>query len=340
MAAASNTPPASFFESIKQAVGTSPSAARITEAMELVSKQVDRIGRDRATRVALRDMIKTAIKEASAPLDAKGGTYTLASHAAMQAALHTAMKALTRKAGAGLTKVTQGASQKAAANALREYNLHVLANPGVDGQISLDAAAAVWGSAANSGGGLIRQNQESVTKYGLATAREVEKGLAVSLLTNESQRSAMRRIREAIQGTKYRAEMVYRTEAMNAYNVAYMASTETLGEELGEDIWYRWTEHVDDVTGAPYDNRVDGDSIAMHGQVAPPGGTFTLPPYRGGSKNKRVGLTWTHPPNRPYDRARLIVWRRRWADETPGWVWENGARKYLDAPSESLPSVQ
>jgi hypothetical protein len=85
----------------------------------------------------------------------------------------------------------------------------------------------------------------------------------------------------------------------------------------------RWTELVDDATGRPLDNRVAADSLAMHGQVAPPGGSFLMPAAGGAL----AGQSWTHPPNRPNDRAVLTPWMPTWG--VPAWQFRNGRRVNL-----------
>jgi len=94
----------------------------------------------------------------------------------------------------------------------------------------------------------------------------------------------------------------------------------------GQDVLLRWTERVDDATGRPRDDRVGADSLALHGQIAPVGGTFVMPSdpsvWRGW-----WGRRWSHPPNRPNCRAVLVVWRPSLG--LPAWRWSGGQRVHL-----------
>ena len=94
----------------------------------------------------------------------------------------------------------------------------------------------------------------------------------------------------------------------------------------------RWSEHCDDSTGMPLDNRVGVDSIAMHGQVAAPGEVFVMPSNapapdakgRTEVPEQLVGLSWYFPPNRPNDRAIVQPWHPAWG--VPGWRWDGSQR--------------
>lgn len=133
----------------------------------------------------------------------------------------------------------------------------------------------------------------------------------------------------------WQAERVIRTEASYAYNAAQVAGVETLSASH-PGMMMRWTELIDDASGQPFDDRVAADSFAMHGQVAPPGGVFTMPgtlparaPVERGKKKiaSLVGQSWVHPPNRPNDRAVLTPWMPGWG--IPAWRFRGGRRVYL-----------
>lgn len=119
----------------------------------------------------------------------------------------------------------------------------------------------------------------------------------------------------------WKVERVVRTETSVVYNDGQLAALKQ-AERFFPGLMQRWTEHVDDVTGAPLDPRVAADSMAMHGQVARVGGQFVCPAAPGVSA-RMAGKTWIHPPNRPNDRAVLTPWMRHWG--IPGWIWQ-GAR--------------
>jgi len=118
----------------------------------------------------------------------------------------------------------------------------------------------------------------------------------------------------------WEVERVLRTEASFAYN---RARVNTIAAMASRDprVMMRWTEMVDDRTGRPLDDRVAPDSIALHGQIAPPGQPFTMPAVSG---LKTAGQTYLHPPNRPNDRAVLVPWVP--GSGVPAWRMLNGMR--------------
>jgi len=131
-----------------------------------------------------------------------------------------------------------------------------------------------------------------------------------------------RAVHAAAESHIWEVERVLRTEASIAYNTARRS---TIMRMAARDprVMMRWTELVDDRTGRPLDGRVAPDSLLMHGQVAPVGGLFVMPP---GAKN--AGQTWAHPPNRPNDRAVLVPWVP--GSGIPAWRIVNGMRVDLN----------
>jgi len=126
-------------------------------------------------------------------------------------------------------------------------------------------------------------------------------------------------VSEQFGSESWRVARVARTEASRAYNQAQLVAADEI-----EDLWMRWTERINDFSGLPMDNRVGEDSKALHGQVARPGETFTMPL---GGPSKMVGRQWTAPPNRPNDRAILVPWMPGW--DVPAYVVEGGRKKPL-----------
>lgn len=145
---------------------------------------------------------------------------------------------------------------------------------------------------------------------------------AAPSLTPEAAREAVRR---AVAGEGWRARRLVVTETAHAYNAAQAGAMGALANEPAlRGLRLRWTELVDDVTGRPLDNRVGNDSLELHGQLAPPGGVFIMPPDVVRNVGRMMGRTWPHPPNRPHDRAVLTPWLPGLGQ--PGWVWTGGAR--------------
>jgi hypothetical protein len=160
--------------------------------------------------------------------------------------------------------------------------------------------------------------QTSMARYGGRLITRFEDTLAKSLLRGETVGEAIDRVQEVGELEWWGAERIVRTECAAAFNGAQVEAITEAAHEL-DGLSNRWTEHVDDLTGAPLDNRVAADSMAMHGQVAAPGGTFVMP------RDERVdsvrwGLRYSFPPNRPNDRATVMPWRPHWG--IPAWRWD------------------
>jgi hypothetical protein len=139
---------------------------------------------------------------------------------------------------------------------------------------------------------------------------------------------------ELVDQQSWRVDRLVRTETSYAYNLAQAAALRAYPTEDGTLLWGRWTERVDDLTGRPLDKRVAPDSLVIHGQVARPGGVYTMPddPRAG----RLRGRSWSHPPNRPNDRSVLLPWHRRCG--VPGWILQGGQRIDLTAldPARAL----
>lgn len=132
---------------------------------------------------------------------------------------------------------------------------------------------------------------------------------------------------ELMDGQAWKVERLVRTEASYGYNLAQAAALRAFPTEKGQLLWGRWTERVDDESGEPLDDRVGKDSIVLHGQVARPGGLYTMP-VDALAPESMIGMQWAFPPNRPNDRAILLPWMRDWG--VSGWVYQGGRRIYLN----------
>lgn len=179
-------------------------------------------------------------------------------------------------------------------------------------------------------GSLLRQHKTSMNRYGSAVVGSVQEELAVSLATGETLDGAIFRVHETVEGEWWQAERIARTECSYAANIAHSDGIAELAEEA-PGLEQQWIEFCDQ-SGHPLDDRVGVDSIAMHGQLTPPGGVFEMPPTAPfpDAKGKvavspsLVGQTWAVPPCRPNGREMVQPWRKAWG--TPGWHYRNGRR--------------
>lgn len=173
---------------------------------------------------------------------------------------------------------------------------------------------------------LLKMHTESMVNYGVKNVAKMEQALSISLATGETTAEAVDRIMDVADLAWHQGERIVRTELAWAYNATQNDGIVAAASEF-PDLKTRWSEHVSDGSGAPLDDRVAVDSIAMHGQVVTPGGFFVMPPTapypdaKGNTKvpDALVGLSWQFPPNRPNDRAVVQPWRPHWG--IPAWEW-------------------
>lgn len=173
---------------------------------------------------------------------------------------------------------------------------------------------------------LMRVHETSMARFGAQLTGRIESELAGALSMAETHSQAIDRVMKVGDLEWYRAERIVRTELSYVANSSARDAANEQAEELGGDMWSRWTEHVSD-DGMPLDDRVGVDSEAMNGQVAPPGGMFTQPPASPSGEEvsaSLIGQQWECPPNRPNDRAVLVPWRSSWGIR--GWQWSGGRR--------------
>lgn len=174
---------------------------------------------------------------------------------------------------------------------------------------------------------LLRAHTTSMARYGSHLVGTMETELGAAIATAENSTQAIDRVMRAAENEWWQAERIVRTELSYSSNASVRAGLDEQAAELDGDLWSRWSEHVTD-GGVAMDDRVGEDSLAMHGQVAPPGGSFTQPavaPMGETVSPGLVGQSWEHPPNRPNDRSVLTPWRFHWG--VPGWIYEDGSRQ-------------
>ena len=186
---------------------------------------------------------------------------------------------------------------------------------------------------------LLQQNHTSMRAYGSSLVKKMQDSLAMSLATGSSTHEAIESIAKTADVEWWRAERIVRTEQSWAAHLTIADGIKASREALGVELEMRWTELVSD-EGKPLDNRVGADSVALHGQVAPPGGVFRMPSdarsivitNRYGESRvdeSMMSKSWAHPPNRPNDRSSVVPWKPGWA---PGWRVVGGVRVAVHAP--------
>lgn len=168
-----------------------------------------------------------------------------------------------------------------------------------------------------------RAVQRTAARQTAAVASAMDLQLRVAEIEGKTTAAAVRDLERVVADQRWRIERVARTEASFAYNDALDSGIELLAEEL-PGLRARWTEHVNDSTWEPLDNRVAADSMALHGQVKRPGGVFVMP---SDGPSDLVGKAYESPPNRPNDRAVLTPWRKEWG--IPAYEVRDGRKVWL-----------
>lgn len=260
----------------------------------------------------------------------RGDTMTAYQHRVMLAQVRQGQAMTSRRMAGALNPLSKKAQDQALKGLIKDVSRLNKRFTGADITLPIEEAARFKGVMDARKTSLLRMHEQSMAKWGANVVLKTENQLALSLATGENTYEAIERIEETIDGEWWQGERIVRTELAWAHNATLADGMEESAKEIPE-LKQRWEEHCDD-SGAPLDDRVWVDSIAMHGQVASPGDMFTMPataPFpdaRGDTDvpDRLVGLSWAFPPNRPNDRSVLSPWMSDWG--VPGWRYRGGSR--------------
>jgi len=250
------------------------------------------------------------------------GSFTHYQAAVIKAQLREGQIALMQQMARELGKSSKEAQKAAAQSVSRDVARLAPVFRGAEVVVPVVEASRFAGAVSRRETSLLRMHRSSMANYGARLVGEMEDQLGESLISGENTEQAIERIRGVAQNEWWQGERIARTEISWAFNGTRRDGFEVAAEEIA-DLFMRWTEHCDDL-GSPLDDRVGDDSIALHGQLARPGGRFVMPAGASGVSQKMWGDAWMFPPNRPNDRAVLLPWRRGWG--IPGWLYEGGQR--------------
>ena len=288
---------------------------------------------DRGSVERLRAVYMKATAEVLAKLERLGKGSTSFSHHHLQMAL-AQLKAgqlyIDDQMLGELNAATREAQVESLHTLVRNYKRLEKHFSGHAPVLPIEEAARFAGVIDKSRGSLLRQHKTSINRYGMAVIEKAQDAMSVSAASGETLDGAIGRVHEVVQGEWWQAERIARTESAYAYNSSHAEGIKEIAKE-DVDVWMQWTEFCGP-DGAPLDIRVGVDSIALNGQVAPPGGVFTMPPTapfpdaKGNVKvsESLVGKSWEFPPNRPNDRATILPWKKEW--RSPGWQYKAGRR--------------
>lgn len=271
---------------------------------------------------------------------AKRNTFTAHQHRLFLGQLRQGLALLMKRMAGGMGDISKSAQNAALRGLIGDISRLEGAFTGAEVVLPLEEAARFQGVISGVRESLLRTHEVSAARYGARLISKMEDQLTMGLSLGEDIGSAIDRVVQAADLEWWQAERITRTETLWAYNATHQSGMKEAAEAL-PDLMMRWTERVGDAPARGLDDRVDVDSIAMHGQVAPPGGVFRFPSMlpRGAQltmdqrKNwpkvqaRFAGQTWAHPPNRPNDRSSLAPWRPHWG--IPAWHLVNGRRVQL-----------
>ncbi len=298
---------------------------------QISREQTNRINRliDRGGVARLKKLYDQAQAEFTTKLSRSMGrntnTFSETQMRMFQAQVRQGQMDIAKRMGEVLAAATEETKADALRGAIRNFKQLEKKFTGVATSLPVEEAARFAGVMGKNTSLIRRHSMKLMGKAGAAVVGKLEQELALSLITGETVGDAIDRVQSVTGKSWYQSERIVRTEQAWAFNATH---AEAIADSLEDmpDIMMRWTELVDDSTGRPLDDRVGEDSIAMHGQLATPGGKFTMP-SKAIVPVKMWGMSWSHPPNRPNDRATLQPWRPHW--NIPGWVLKGGRRVSL-----------
>jgi len=309
--------------------------AAVLEAMSEHRARLERLA-ERRTLIPLKRLYDEAGAElerklAAAARGRAGDTMTAYQQRMLLAQVKEGKVRLARSMAGTLGDASQDAQVDALRGLTRDVARLERQFRGATVTLPIEQAARFRGVVDRRRTSLLRMHATSMARYGAQTIGRMERELSLSLATGETTGSAIDRVMRVDDMEWYRAERIGRTETAWAFGATTADGIAESAEAL-PGLMMRWSEYVDDATGRPLDDRVAVDSLAMHGQVTAAGDVFTMPSSSPVADAKGrtqvppalVGLTWSHPPNRPNDRAVLQPFRKEWG--IPGWVWRGGRR--------------
>ncbi len=313
---------------------------RVEDAFLATGRTLERLTKQRGVAPMLR-----LIEQAHADLERKvrnlgkpGETFTEVQRQALLAQYRAMMVQLQPRMVRTLGEASREAQIAGIRDLVKLVALGEAEFEGVVTPLPLEQAARMAGIIDKDRASLLRQHEVSIRTYGVQSIGEAETFLAQSFMQARGYAETTSGLLSMVEGSRYRAERIVRTETSFAYNTAHATAIDD-ASELVDGLMRRWTEYVDDATGRPLDARVANDSLVLHGQVCfqPEGATFegrstflvggtggfTMPPD-GRVNAKLWGKRYAHPPNRPNDRSRLVPWKPTWG--VPAYMVVNGVR--------------
>ncbi len=293
------------------------------------ARRMDRLI-DRGGAARLKKLYETAQAELERKLAKAIGNgsspMTIQQHRALLIQLREGQMAIAARLGEALGHVTQDTQRDSLRGLISQVRGVEKHTTGGDITLPIEEAGRFAGVMDKKKTSLLALNKRSMLKYGHVLVRQMEQQLALSLAMQEPAHVSIDRIMAIADNEWWRAERIIRTEQSWTSNATQLDAVKEMASDF-PDLFMRWVELVDDETLQPLDNRVGKDSIALHGQLAKPGGMFIFPPGNLDAGKWFQGKSWAHPPNRSNDRAVLQPWRPHWGGY--GWTLVGGLKTVL-----------
>ena len=137
---------------------------------------------------------------------------------------------------------------------------------------------------------LIARIPSSIATWGAAVESSVRRELTASMAAREQREATVDGVKRAIQAERWKADRIVRTEMSDAYNGTHLE-----GLKAARDMHGMSPKKSAIVT---FDARTGSDSYPMHGQIRELDENFI----------DGEGRRFLHPPGRPNDREKEIVW--------------------------------
>lgn len=206
-----------------------------------------------------------------------------------------AITGLEKKAEAFYTGASEAQTDLAVHQAVDEITRMSSLIDGVPLDLSLDAVAGV-----SSPSQMLLANhfESSVQAYGLDVLQAVRRKIQIGMITGNTS-DVVKDVQKTIDGTKWQAERIVRTETSNAYGAARHASIDEASKQTKgglKKVWVHQSSYKCDTC------------IGLDGSERPINGTWTI---KIGKKSHKVA----HPPAHPHCTCTILAAKPSWTSK-------------------------
>lgn len=218
------------------------------------------------------------------------------------------MRTLGERQGKHLKDISSRVVELGVEQASEEYSQLAKRITGTTPVLDLARGAQLRGLVADVDSSLLRRHSLQIGTWTNGAVLGMEQQMSTGFMSGKPVYSMINELMEKqglLEHERYKAERIIRTEGMFSHGAARYSAIREARDELGDArMMKRLVETFDDRTG--------DDSFVLHGQTVKVDQPFTYKFKRGGSWMVKE---YQHPPNRPNDRAVVIMWDPEWPDE-------------------------